>query len=363
VDRIGTRITVGLLSSIAVLSGILAAGAAHAADGAPVAAAAPQAKGERTAPATPPVDPVIARVGDQTITMRHLNAAYGDAARKKFYHAEPPEAEVAALRRQIADKLVDDLLIFQEAKRRGVTPDAEAVAKTIAGYDAQYGSSEQWQKNRERLLPGLKGFLEQQTQVARFRQQVLDNVPAPDEKAERAYYQAHPEKFTEPEKLHLHTIMLAVDPSSKKEIWEKARKECRDLAQRIRDGADFAELARARSADSSAGDGGDRGWLHTGVLPPKVQEAADKLKLGEISEPVTVLEGVVILRVDERQAPQPRSFEDVRKRLDELLAQEQRDEAWKVFVADLRKATPPQIDAAVYPPPAPNAAADSQAAR
>jgi parvulin-like peptidyl-prolyl isomerase len=316
-----------------------------------------------TAPATAPLaDPVIARVGDQTITQRHLNAAFGDAARKKFYHAQPPEAEVVALKREIADKLVDDLLIFQEAKRRGVAPDVEAVNKTIAGYDAQYGKSEQWQKNRERLLPGLRGFLEQQTQVARFRQQVLDSVPPPDEKAERAYYQSHPEKFTEPEKLRVHTILLLVDPSANKATWEKARQDCRDLAQQIRDGADFAELARTRSADPSAAEGGDKGWLHKGVLPAKVQDTADKLKLGEISEPVTVLEGVLILRVDERQAAQLRSFADVRKRLDDLLAQEQRDESWKLFVAGLRKATPPQIDEALYPP-APSAVADSQAGR
>jgi parvulin-like peptidyl-prolyl isomerase len=322
-------------------------------------AAAPDSSKDKAAPA----DPVIARVGDQTITLRHLNAAFNDAARKKFYHAQPPEAEAAALRRQVADKLIDDVLIFQEAKKRGVKPDDESVNKTIAGYDAQYAKSEQWQKNRERLLPNLRSFLEQQSQVTRFKQQIIDAVPATDEAEEMAYYKAHPEKFTEPEKLRLHTILLAVDPSAPKEAWDKAGIECREIAKQLREGADFAELARKRSADPSAAEGGDKGWLHKGVLPPKVQDIADKMKPGEISDAIRVLEGIMVMRVDERQEPQLRSFTDVRKRLQGLLMDERREAAWQAFVAKLREATPPQIDVAVYPPLPPATPASEDKAR
>lgn len=319
--------------------------------------------GDSAKDVAPPVDPVIARVADETITLRQFEAAFANAARKKFYHGQPPEAEVAALRREIADRLVDELLVFKEAQRRSVTHDAEWVRKTVAGYEAQYAASEQWQKNRERLLPGLTRFIEKQSLVVRLQQQVVDSVPAPDDKAERAYYRAHPEKFMEPEKLRLHSILLEVDPSSGKEAWEAARKEARELVQKIRDGGDFAKLASQRSADPSAAEGGDRGWMHKGVLPPKVQQVADQLTVGDISEPVTVLEGVVILRVDERQATQLRTLEEVKPRLDDLLAKDQREETWKQFVAGLRSATKVVIDESLYPPAVPLRAVDATAAR
>jgi len=291
---------------------------------------------------------VFARVGDQVITLREYEAAVNQAVSKKYYHAKPPENEVAVLRRKVGDNVVNEVLIFQEALRRGVKPDEEAVQRQIAVYEERYADSAQWQQNRERLLPGLTKVLEKQSQVARMREQIAGSVPEANDEAVKAYYEAHPDKFTEPEKVHLSSILLRVNPSSKKEVWEAARQEAQTIIKRLTTGADFAEIARIQSGDPSAQKGGDMGWLHKGILPPKVQELADTLKPGDVSAPIPVLEGIAIIRLENRRPAVLQSLADVRKRAGELTLLEARDEARRTLVAELRRTTTVQVDESRY---------------
>jgi len=345
---------IGRWRYLAVVIGIGLTASAMAAD--PGNPAEPKKNGgqAQTEPgAKAEVDPavgeaVFAHVGDQVITVREYETSVADAVRKKFYHGVPPKDDVAALRREVGSNAVDNLLIFQEAVRRGIKPDAEAVQRAAAAYDERYASSPQWQQNRELMLPKLTGVLERQSRMSRLHDQILNEVPAPDDEATQAYYQAHPEKFTEPEQVHVRSILLRVDASATKETWLQVKQEAQALVKRLADGADFAEQARIQSAGPEAKNGGDMGWVHKGELAPKMQEIIDKLKPGATSEPFPVLEGVAIVRVEERKPALPMKFADVQKRASALLLQEKRYLAWRTFVASLRQATTIQIDESRY---------------
>ena len=104
-------------------------------------------------------------------------------------------------------------------------------------------------------------------------------------------------------------------------------------------GADFAELARLRSSDRSAENGGDMGYLHQGMLSPAAQQVVDELQIGELSEPVRLLRGVAIFRVGDRKAASLRAFEDVEKRAQELLIRKQSDQAWASLKQQLKDST------------------------
>ena len=69
----------------------------------------------------------------------------------------------------------------------------------------------------------------------------------------------------------------------------EARNRILALKDRLDNKVDFAELARARSEDSSASRGGDLNWLSPGDTVPEFERAMDELKPGEISGPVAVL--------------------------------------------------------------------------
>ncbi len=83
---------------------------------------------------------------------------------------------------------------------------------------------------------------------------------------------------------------------------EDARQKLIGLKQRIKDGDNFATLARSHSDDTtSALKGGDLGWVTSGVLVPAFEQAMNALAPGEISDPIQTPFGWHIIQVLERK--------------------------------------------------------------
>ncbi|MBI3562099.1 MAG: peptidylprolyl isomerase [Gammaproteobacteria bacterium] len=88
-----------------------------------------------------------------------------------------------------------------------------------------------------------------------------------------------------------------------------ARERLERLRSRILAGEDFAQLARANSADSASGaDGGNLGWISPGAMVPEFEEVMAKLKPGEISEPFQSRYGWHIVQVMSR-----RTYDDTKE--------------------------------------------------
>lgn len=335
------------------LNGNGGAAAARAAAAAGLALAmllAPAAPARAQAAAATPGGEVFAIVGAQVISYPEYQSALASGMRQKYYHAKPPAGEVAKFQREVGDQLVNQVLLLEEAKRRGIEPDRAKTQEIMAAYEGRYQDSEQWKADRERLLPGLVERLERQSMLERL-EKAARAVAAPLEEAVRAYYAIHPELFTEPEQIRLSLILLKVDPASPRVAWEKAREEADRLYQRLTKGADFAELARLHSSDPSAARGGDLGYVHRGMLPDQIQkQVIDSLKPGIAAPPVVLLEGVAIMRLEDRRPAKPRAFDEVRQRAGELWAREQGEQAWQRLIAELRGRTPIQVDESRYLP-------------
>lgn len=272
----------------------------------------------------------FAVVNGREILTQEYEAAFASLVRQKFYHGQIPEKELTAAREEVKSRLVQRIVLLDEAKRRGIQPDAKQIEEALASYDNRYAASPEWRENRERLLPGLKQQLEEQSLVSQLDQQVRKTAE-PTEAEVRAFYDAKGELFTEPEKLRLSVILLGVEPSSSPTTWEATREEGKAIYQRLKAGADFAEAARLHSS-VNAEKGGDMGYLHRGMLPEVIQEKIDKFERGQVNEPVETLQGVAIFRLDERVPPKKREFADVAQRARELLMRERQDAAWKGMI-------------------------------
>ena len=302
----------------------------------------------------------FAKVGDAVITHQEFDNAFAVAARNKFYHGKPPENAMAALQREVSQSMVDEILLVKEAKRRKLQPDHAAVKAALDGYEERYRNSEQWKSNRARLLPGLTAKLERDSLLEQVRNQVR-NVGEPTARQLEQYWEKHKDKFTSPQQVRLGMILLKVDPSSPQAKWDGARDEGAAIVKRLRSGADFSQLAHLHSGDASAQKGGDMGYVHQGMLPEPAQQAVDKLKPGEISDAVVLLEGVAVFRLEDRKPPKLNPLDAVRDRARDLWKRDRGDEAWTALLAKLRRETPVKLDESRFLPLA-TAAKSSDAA-
>lgn len=282
--------------------------------------------------------------GDPVSYAEFEQFAYAEA-RQTYYHGSPPEGEqFIEFRRTAADKLIDRKLKVMEARRRGLQPDNEQVDAQLASYEQQYGQEARWQTEGDAMLVRLREFFEEQSLLEQI-EPMLRQVPVPMEGEVEAYYRANIEKFTEPEKVRVAVILLSVPAWSDESEWDAAREDAAAIAFRIREGEPFAEAARQHSADPSAANGGDMGFMHAGSLNESVQAAVSELEPGELAaEPVTVLEGVVLVRLEERNAATIHDFEVVKERATGLWQREASDKAFSATLARLRDDSEIQLD-------------------
>ncbi|MBI4984567.1 MAG: peptidylprolyl isomerase [Rhodocyclales bacterium] len=300
----------------------------------------------------PPPAAVFATVDGKPISQQDFHSAFANFLRQKYYHGQVPEGQLALAREEVKERLVDRLLLLAEASRRGLVADEKHIDAKIAEYDARYATSPVWQQRRETLLPGLRLQLGEQDILSRIEEQVR-TLPELTDAQVQEFYQTRPELFTEPEKMRLHTILLKVEPSSPAALWDAARAEAQRIVARLRaDGKAFEELARLHSQDRNADKGGDMGYVHRGMIPEAVQAQIDAHELGSVGDPIDVLEGVAIFRLDERLPSRVMAYADVAARARDLLKRERSNQAWDGFVAGLRKTAVVKMAEPAAPVPA-----------
>ena len=287
------------------------------------------------APVVAQVEPIFAKVNGTPITVREYRGLLAETMRGRFYHGAIPAGKEEELYKEVADLLIDRELLVVEAGKRGILPDPAKFEKTLADLDARYAARPDWKEKRDQLLPQIKANSDRQSMLEQI-EKAVHNVPQPSRAEVRAYYDQHPDLFTEPEKLNLSVILLKVDPGATQEIWKLAHDEAQKIFGRIRDGADFAQQARLHSQHDSAANGGNMGYLHGGVLPEGLENKLIEYKVGVVNEPMTTLEGVMLSRVEDRIPAKSHEFATVETRAQNLLIRDRAEEAWKKTITQLR---------------------------
>jgi peptidyl-prolyl cis-trans isomerase SurA len=99
--------------------------------------------------------------------------------------------------------------------------------------------------------------------------------------------------------------------------------------------ADFAVLARQMSQDGSAQQGGDLGWANPGMFVPEFEQVMNRLRPGQVAEPLVSRFGVHLIEVTDRRNA-PMSEQDQRTMARSALREKKLDEAYATWVQDIR---------------------------
>ena len=262
-------------------------------------------------PALPAAAKVLATVNGKQITDDDLKIAAGD-----LHTSLPPQLEGKARDSYLLDFLIDGELVAQKAlaEKADQTPE---FAKKLAYY-------------REKLL--MESVLEQVAKTA-----------ATDAAIKATYDEAAKAQKPETE-IHARHILVATEDEAKAAL------------KRLMGGDEFATIAKEVSKDPGS-EGGDLGWFTKDRMVPEFADAAFKLEVGQVSDPVKSPFGWHIIEVlDKRQKTFP-PFDQVKDQITRYVVQK----AQTALVADLRKTAKIERTEPPEPPKADKPAAGSTA--
>lgn len=237
---------------------------------------------------------VVATINGQPVTETDLKVAMADLE-QQFAQLPDDQRRAAAL-----SAIIEIRLMAAEAEKAGLGQDEEFTRRMAL--------------LRDRALHS--GYIEQN---------IASSVT---DEAVRARYDQQVAAMPASEEVHARHIIVDTEDEAKAIIAE------------LDAGGDFEALAKEKSQDGAASQGGDLGYFSKGRMVPEFEEAAFAMEPGSYSrEPVQTQFGWHVIKVEDRRAEQPPAFEQVAEQFRSLLVRE----AYFTKVEEMRSAAEVEI--------------------
>ena len=262
--------------------------------------------------------------------------------------------EKTSIAKDLIEKEVVRELVNQQGKKENLTIDSELIDKEMTSLSASYSSEEDFKKALEARNITLEDIKKSMQIDINARQllnvQIKGKINISDEEVKK-YYDNNKPKFVRPEAYHTRHILAAFFPpealrnqtieelQKSKEYFARIAEEKIDKVMAdLKKGADFEEVAKNQSDDeSSRENGGDLDFIYKGVFDASFEEAAEKLKPGEISGKIKTRFGFHVLQLIETKASETAPFNEMKPGIQKHLFLEEAKKQVASYVEELRK--------------------------
>lgn len=276
---------------------------------APAPAAAPSAAASKldttlTAPAKTggvvELDRIVAIVNNEVITLNDLNDRMAIVIKQlQAQSTQLPPQE--ALKKQLLERMINDMVQMQEAKETGIKVDDATLDKALQRIADENNLSmtdfrqrlEQdgvrWQKFREEI----RG----EVIVSRLREREVESgINVTEAEVDTQLSLEAREATTDQEFRLAHILVLVPEQATSVQI-EARRKRALQALSELRKGAEFAQISAQYSDAPDALQGGNLGWRPSGRLPAIFLEALTPLKAGETTDILRSANGFHIVKL------------------------------------------------------------------
>jgi peptidyl-prolyl cis-trans isomerase D len=162
------------------------------------------------------------------------------------------------------------------------------------------------------------------------------------------FYELNQESFKNPKQIKARHILLKVSPDASESEETETKEKALSLLKRLKDGEDFAALAKKYSQDPAAPKGGDLGYFTRGQMVKPFEELAFSLKKGELGGPVKTQFGWHIIQVDDIKDATVKTFTEVRNHIVTTIKNDISKEIARERALTLMDQMPYDIDLATY---------------
>lgn len=221
---------------------------------------------------------------------------------------------------EILNVMISQELVSQQAKKEGIVVTEQEISnevKSFMEYISKMPNYLEFLQENNIDDEFLKSHFKQNLIFEKYRNKIMSETEIEESKLKK-YYEAHIDEYKKEEIKASHILISTLnamkEPLSEEETAKK-ESEAKALLKRLKSGENFEKLAKEYSEDeASAVHGGDLGYFAKGVMVPEFEEAAFKLKKGEISDIVKSSFGYHIIKLYDKKE-EVSSFEEERENI------------------------------------------------
>ena len=289
------------------------------------------------------VDRVVAVINDEAITQSELDAylrpLYNNL--KQQYQGEELMNQLNEIRLKLLNQMIEDRLVFQEAKARGITVDEGEIDAMVEDTQRKFPSEQEFEKmlaTQRYSLAELRESFRRQILVRKLHDMEVRAHVVVSPREIEDYYKNRPSELAEEERIKVRSITIRKSKEAEEKGLsdEAAKKKLEAIEQRIRAGESFEALALEFSEDARAKDGGLVGWVKPGEMLPAIEENLFKLKAGSISPLLETPPGYHLFKIEEKTLSQVPSLEEVRERIRNKIFREKAEKRFKEWMNQLK---------------------------
>ncbi len=286
-------------------------------------------------------DGAVATVNGVTITQDDFDK---EMARVRSQFARSgrslKESQLPDIKNRVLETLVNRELLYQESQNKGVKVEDAEVNQQVDILKKRFPKEDEF---KAALLEMKISEAELKSQIRKGMaiQQFVDKDLVQDVKVSETevkdFYINNPNMFKQSEQVKASHILIKVDTQADKSAKDQANKKIKEIQKKLEDGGDFAALAKEYSEGPSNVDGGDLGYFERGRMVKPFEDAAFKLKPGEVSDMVETPFGYHLIKVVDKKPESVVSYENAKERIAQYLEQEKKGKVLERNLEDMRQ--------------------------
>lgn len=284
------------------------------------------------------VEEIVAIVNDDIITLSEYQEQFDYMVQtlRSQLSGEQYFQEYERLKNELLDMMITDLLLLQKAKELSLNVKEQLKATIDKLKEDNHLSSD------EELIQAMSSQgIDYQTWVGQMEENLLRqaviwmeidrNIVLDDAEIVR-YYKEHPEEFIVPPEFRIKAIYLSGlnNPSS---LLEERRNE---ISAKLKSGSSFEDLVTEYS-EGPKENGGDLGFFKKGELEQNIEQAVEKLKVGDISDWIEAKNGWYLVKLEEKKDSYQKSFDQARAEIEQKLYLQIRNQKINEYVKKLKE--------------------------
>ena len=174
------------------------------------------------------------------------------------------------------------------------------------------------------LSSALDRYENELLKITFIRRIIQPQVKVTDE-ALKEYYSTHQKDYMKPARYRIQLITA------------KTEEDAKEIMNNLQNGADFSWVAKRKSVDASAPDGGEKWWKTKAELPKQVREIIDTMNAGDISPIINTGENTyLIFKLHDKHKEEVKDFDKVREPVFQAFFNEQMDVLLEKYLTQLK---------------------------